>query len=139
MKDDPRYTFTDCFRDLSVSSGMAVRSDLEAVGQAYYDFRATLMQQRGEGLTKIYNRFHDPNESDPQIERLRELHAAMDRAVLTAYGFTDIPTDCDFILDYEDRRRTSRQSPASVRGTAKNPVTAGPTPSAMKSPPDSST
>ena len=25
----------------------------------------------------------------------------MDRAVLGAYGWTDIPTDCDFLLDYE--------------------------------------
>jgi hypothetical protein len=25
----------------------------------------------------------------------------MDRAVLDAYGWTDIPTDCDFFLDYE--------------------------------------
>ena len=25
----------------------------------------------------------------------------MDRAVLDAYGWTDIPTDCDFLLDYE--------------------------------------
>jgi len=26
----------------------------------------------------------------------------MDRAVLTAYGWTDIPTDCEFLLDYAD-------------------------------------
>lgn len=26
----------------------------------------------------------------------------MDRAVLNAYDWTDIPTDCEFILDYED-------------------------------------
>lgn len=26
----------------------------------------------------------------------------MDRSVLDAYGWTDIPTDCEFILDYED-------------------------------------
>ena len=32
---------------------------------------------------------------------LRALHAAMDRAVLDAYGWTDIPTDCEFLLDYE--------------------------------------
>ena len=32
---------------------------------------------------------------------LRERHAAMDRAVLDAYGWTDIPTDGDFLLDYE--------------------------------------
>ncbi|MCA9713770.1 MAG: hypothetical protein KC468_03635, partial [Myxococcales bacterium] len=43
-----------------------------------------------EGLTKTYNSFHDPDELDPDIVRLRELHAAMDRAVLDAYGWTDI-------------------------------------------------
>lgn len=32
---------------------------------------------------------------------MRELHAAMDRAVLDAYGWTDIPTACEFLLDYE--------------------------------------
>ena len=52
-------------------------------------------------MTKTYNRFHDPYETDPEIERLRELHAAMDRAVLDAYAGTDIPTDCEFLLDYE--------------------------------------
>jgi hypothetical protein len=60
------------------------------------------MARRGEGLTKTYNRFHDPNEHDPDVERLRQLHAAMDRAVLDAYGWTDIPTTCEFILDYDD-------------------------------------
>jgi hypothetical protein len=36
------------------------------------------------------------------IVRLRELHTAMDRAVLHAYGWDDIPTACEFILDYDD-------------------------------------
>jgi len=35
------------------------------------------------------------------IAKLRELHATTDRAVLDAYGWTDIPIDCHFILDYE--------------------------------------
>jgi hypothetical protein len=35
------------------------------------------------------------------MHRLRELHAAMDRTVLDAYGWGDIPTDCAFLLDYE--------------------------------------
>ncbi len=68
----------------------------------YYDFRARLMIANNEGLTKTYNRFHDPDERSPEIAELRELHAAMDRAVLDAYGWTDIPTDCEFLLDYED-------------------------------------
>ena len=59
------------------------------------------MVSNDEGLTKTYNRFHDPYEHDPDIERLRELHAEMDRAVLHAYGWDDIPTECEFLLDYE--------------------------------------
>ena len=59
------------------------------------------MIENNEGLTKTYNRFHDPNESDPQILKLRELHAAMDRAVLDAYGWPDVPVECTFLLDYE--------------------------------------
>lgn len=59
------------------------------------------MIRNNEGLTKTYNRFHDPEEHDPEILKLRELHAAMDRAVLDAYGWRNIPTDCEFLLDYE--------------------------------------
>ena len=59
------------------------------------------MLRHNEGLTKTYNRFHDPDDTDPEIARLRDLHSAMDRAVLGAYGWTDIPTDCEFLLDYE--------------------------------------
>ena len=42
--------------------------------------RQGLMQSRQEGLTKTYNRFHNPEESAEDIERLRELHVEMDRA-----------------------------------------------------------
>ena len=45
-------------------------------------------------------RFHDPNENAPEIVTLRTLHAAMDRAVLDAYGWRDIPTEREFLLDY---------------------------------------
>ena len=51
---------------------------------------------------KTYNHFHDPDERSPDVLKLRELHAAMDRAVLDAYGWNDIPTDCGFLLDYEE-------------------------------------
>jgi hypothetical protein len=38
------------------------------------------------------------------VQRLRKLHAAMDAAVLTAYGWTDLLPKCicEFLLDYED-------------------------------------
>jgi len=77
-------------------------SRLEAAGKVYYEFRAALMVRNNEGLTKTYNRFHDPGETSPDILTLRDLHATMDRAVLDAYGWTDIPTACEFLLDYEE-------------------------------------
>ena len=101
MKDDLRYNPSDCFETFPFPPNWQTDPNLESAGQIYYDFRAALMIRNNECLTKTYNRFHDPEERDPDILRLRELHAAMDRAVLDAYGWTDIPTDCEFLLDYE--------------------------------------
>ena len=95
----------------------AVAPALEAAGRAYYDFRADLMVRNDQGLTKAYNRFHDPDETNPEIAELRELHSAMDRAVLDAYGWADIPTDCEFLLDYEidEEDRGTRKKPYRYR------------------------
>ena len=101
MKDDLRYTPSDCFETFPFPEGWEAHPALEAAGKAYYEFRAALMVRNNEGLTKTYNRFHDPNENHQDILKLRELHAAMDRAVLDAYGWTDIPTRYEFLLDYE--------------------------------------
>jgi hypothetical protein len=43
-----------------------------------------------EGLTDTYNHFHNRGMSAEGIRRLRDLHAAMDRAVLEAYGWHDL-------------------------------------------------
>ena len=99
MKDDLRYTASDCFETYPFPREFESNASLEKAGQEYYEFRAALMISNNEGLTKTYNRFHDPNERQTDILRLRELHAAMDRAVLDAYGWSDIPTECDFFLD----------------------------------------
>ena len=101
MKDDLRYTPSDCFETFPFPDGWETHPALEAAGKTYYDFRAALMIRNNEGLTKTYNRFHDRYDNSPEIQKLRELHAAMDRAVLDAYGWTDISTDCEFLLDYE--------------------------------------
>ena len=101
MKDDPVYTATDCFETFPVPPGWVVDRGLEAVGAALEESRGKFMLSRQLGLTDFYNRFHDRFNQDPDIVQLRVLHAAMDRAVLDAYGWSDIPTDCDFYLDYE--------------------------------------
>jgi hypothetical protein len=102
FKDDARYTPSTCLEPFPFPEGFEQNPQLEAGGKEYYEFRAALMVSNNEGLTKTYNHFHDPNERSADIQRLRELHAAMDRAVLDAYGWTDLKPTCEFLLDYEE-------------------------------------
>ena len=102
LEDRLRYTPSDCFETFPFPPNFETDATLEATGKSYYEFRAALMIRNNEGLTKTYNRFHDPDERSPDILTLRELHAAMDRAVLDAYGWTDLKPTCEFLLDYED-------------------------------------
>ena len=101
LEDRLTYTPSDSFESFPFPKGWGTNPFLEAAGRVYHEYRAALMLQNDEGMTKIYNRFHDPFEQDPSIIELRELHAAMDRCILDAYGWTDIPTDCEFLLHHE--------------------------------------
>ena len=117
LEDRLRYTPTDCFETFPFPDNWTYNPDLEAAGTAYYDFRAALMVRNDEGMTKTYNRFHDPYENDADIAELRRLHAAMDRAVLDAYGWFSASTECDFFLDYEIDEETQgkRRKPYRYR------------------------
>jgi hypothetical protein len=101
LEDRLRYTPSDCFETFPLPAKWNSRPLLDAAGQAYYEFRAGLMVKNNEGLTKTYSKFHDPENHNPEIHKLRELHAALDRAVLDAYGWQDIRVECDFYLEYE--------------------------------------
>lgn len=94
-----RYTPSDCFETFPFPPDLSAAAQ---VGKAYVEFRAALMSSTNEGLTKTYSRFDDKDEKHPGILKLRELHDLLDRAVLHAYGWTDIQPRCEFILDYED-------------------------------------
>lgn len=102
MKDDLRYTPTDCFETFPFPPSWQEIDELKYRGEEYYQYRAGLMARLGQGLTKTYNRFHNKYDNSPEIWKLRELHARMDRAVLDAYGWTDLVPVHDFILDYEE-------------------------------------
>lgn len=101
MKDDPRYTPTSCFETFPFPQDWQGEYALETIGRDYHQYRSEVMIQNNEGLTKTYNRFHDPNNLEPRISKLRELHTALDRAVLAAYGWSEVKTDCEFLLDHE--------------------------------------
>jgi hypothetical protein len=119
LEDRPMYAPGDCFETFPFPEDDETEANREAVGKEYYDFRAAVMVKNNEGLTKTYNRFHDPNETSPDIKRLRELHAIMDRAVLDAYGWTDLKPTCDFLLDYEEEEGEDAEERPSGRGRKK--------------------
>jgi hypothetical protein len=102
MKDDLRYSCSDCFETFPFPLDYETDPTLETIGQTYYEYRADLMVRHNQGLTDTYNRFHDPEERNPDILKLRHLHDQMDQAVLKAYGWEDINTSCGFALDYLD-------------------------------------
>jgi hypothetical protein len=102
LEDRLKYPASDCFETFPFPANFESDVGLEAAGREYYEFRAALMVKNDEGLTKTYNRFHDPGEASAEIARLRELHAAMDRAVLDAYGWQDVQPVCGFALDWLD-------------------------------------
>jgi hypothetical protein len=83
----PNYSPTDCFETFVQPDLTPAVADL---GGALHAHRSALMLDRQEGLTKTYNRVHDPEESADDIVRLRELHVELDRAVRDAYGWTDL-------------------------------------------------
>lgn len=98
LEDRIGYRPSDCFETFPFPDGFESDPQLETAGEAYYRFRADLMVCRDKGLTKTYNLFHDRLARDNDIQRLRELHAEMDRAVLHAYGWDDLATRAEAIF-----------------------------------------
>ena len=85
------------------------------------------MIKHEEGITPTYNRFHDPNEIDPDIVKLRQLHEVMDRAVLDAYGWTHHSAE---ILNSFPNSRTGPMKMRKMKAVASariDTVTAGQT------------
>lgn len=63
---------------------------LEGLGASLHKFRAEVLKSSNAGLTKTYNRLHDPSERNSDIERLRQLHVELDHGVRDAYGWHDL-------------------------------------------------
>jgi Eco57I restriction-modification methylase/MmeI, target recognition domain len=92
MKNDLNYSASDCFETFPFPQPdpRAVIPALEDVGQRLYEARAAYMLATEQGLTQTYNALKDPACDDARIAELRRLHEEMDRAVLDAYGWTDV-------------------------------------------------
>lgn len=88
-----RYTPMSCFETFPFPKAS---SSLADSGCSYYEHRHSIMLARQEGMTKVYNSFHDPDDASADIQKLRDLHVQMDQAVAAAYGWADLNLDHDF-------------------------------------------
>ncbi|HEV7522410.1 MAG TPA: DNA methyltransferase [Candidatus Angelobacter sp.] len=81
-----RYSTSDAFETFPFPT----TSVAEGVAREYHECRSKVMLARNEGLTKVYNRFHHPNDQSEDVVQLRLLHVKLDESVITAYGWNDL-------------------------------------------------
>ncbi|MEZ6049931.1 MAG: DNA methyltransferase [Planctomycetaceae bacterium] len=87
LKNDMSYTPKDCFETFPFPSDVGTTAQ---IGEEYHQLRSTRMETCGEGLTALYHRFHDQDETSADLQKLRDLHVEMDQAVAAAYGWGDL-------------------------------------------------
>jgi len=111
LRTDVRYTPTDCYQTFPFPQDPleACEEKASLQGQRYYEHRQQSMMANQVGLTKTYNLFHDQTCVDPDIEEMRRLHAEMDQAILTCYGWVDIDLEHSF---YPNDRKKIRYMPS---------------------------
>ncbi|QQD22782.1 ATP phosphoribosyltransferase regulatory subunit [Oceanospirillaceae bacterium ASx5O] len=93
LENRPQYTPSDCFETFPFPPDLDSLSD---IGKTYYEHRQLIAEQRQEGLTKIYNRFHDPKERGDDIVEFRLLQINLDRAVIKCFGWGEIDLNHGF-------------------------------------------
>lgn len=86
MGQSIRYAPSDCFQTFPLPLPLD-RKELHEVGERYLSFRGSIMASRQEGMTTIYNQFHDPRENSEDIKQLRRLQCELDSYVVLAYGW----------------------------------------------------
>lgn len=82
-----RYSPTDAVETFPFP---AHSNEVAAIGGLLYEARQRVMSDRGEGLTKLYNRINSEDDLDEDIENLRRLHSKLDHAVVSAYEWQDL-------------------------------------------------
>lgn len=110
LEDRGGYRPSDCFETFPFPQGdpRGVLEGLERVGERLYQSRAQYMQETEQGLTRTYNALKDPACVDERIRALRALHEALDKAVLEAYGWSDLTVPPFCPMSAEDTAAVQR-------------------------------
>lgn len=89
MRKDPVYRPNDVFGTFARPEPTVSAREAGVVLNAE---RHEIMHRRHLGLTKLYNLVNDPEvQGDADVDRLRQIHVAIDKAVVAAYCWDDVP------------------------------------------------
>lgn len=115
LGDGLRYGPSDCFETFPAPEGWLSAPALDETGRLYDALRRSVMAANAEGLTATYNRFHDPSEYGDSFVALRQLHDALDLAVLAAYGWSDLQPVSEFAVIRRDDADDEGRRPKKAR------------------------
>jgi hypothetical protein len=87
LESRTNYSPTDVFETFARPDLMP---EMRVVGERLDSYRRELMLARQAGLTQTYNLVHDPGCTDADITGLRDIHRAIDEAVVRAYRWDDL-------------------------------------------------
>jgi len=87
MKTDLRYSGSDAFETIPFPANL---EGIRPIAIKYEAERSALMAKRGVGLTRLYDLVSDSSERDSSVAGFRDSQAALDRAVVAAYGWEDL-------------------------------------------------
>ena len=96
MRADVNYSPSDVFTTFPRPEPS---ERLTEIGKTLDSERREIMLRRDLGLTKLYNLVNDPDVADfadADVARMREIHVELDRAVMEAYGWGDVPLEHGF-------------------------------------------
>ena len=98
LKLDLQYHPTNCLGTFPFPEHGLPPSDdhLGKLGEAFHELRREVMHREQLGLTKLYNRVHDPDDGTDGLDRLRELQIEIDLRMIELYDWSDIELDHDF-------------------------------------------
>ncbi|MBB1030928.1 SAM-dependent DNA methyltransferase [Dietzia sp. SLG310A2-38A2] len=96
MRTDATYTPSTVFETLPLPMELSEVADL---AKRLHCTREEIMLGRNIGLTHLYNLVNDsrlPAGLDAELDRMREMHADLDRSVVDAYGWADLQLEHGF-------------------------------------------
>ncbi|MGW2858063.1 type IIL restriction-modification enzyme MmeI, partial [Streptomyces sp. NPDC001215] len=104
LKADLQYAPSDVFETLPHPEYKSAA--LRDLGNSLDKTRSEIMQNRNEGLTKLYNAVHDSSVTDSEIQHLRRIHELIDCATAEAYGWLDLDISHGFHRTKQGQRHT---------------------------------